>query len=47
MATLSIRLPDEEKALVKSYASLHGRSIANVVRTSVLERIEDEFDLRE
>jgi len=47
MTTLTIRLPQEDKALIKAYASLHGRSIADVVRTSVLERIEDEFDLRE
>jgi uncharacterized protein (DUF1778 family) len=47
VTTLTIRLADEDKALIKSYANLHGRSIAEVVRTSVLERIEDEFDLRE
>jgi uncharacterized protein (DUF1778 family) len=47
MATLTVRLTDEDKELIKSYANLHGRSIADVVRTSVIERIEDEFDLRE
>jgi uncharacterized protein (DUF1778 family) len=47
MTTLTIRLPEEDKALIKSYADLHGKSIADVVRTSVIERIEDEFDLRE
>ncbi|MDR0500735.1 MAG: DUF6290 family protein [Coriobacteriales bacterium] len=47
MATLTIRLREEDKALIKSYASLHERSIADVVCTSVLEHIEDEFDLRE
>jgi uncharacterized protein (DUF1778 family) len=47
MTTLTVRLREDEKALIKSYATLHGQSIADVVRTSVLERIEDEFDLRE
>jgi len=47
MTTLTIRLPEQDKSLIKSYAALHGRSVADVVRTSVLERIEDEFDLRE
>jgi predicted DNA-binding protein len=47
VTTLTIRLPKEDKELIKSYASLHGRSIADVVRKSVLERIEDEFDLQE
>jgi predicted transcriptional regulator len=47
MTTLTIRLPEEDKALIATYASLHGRSIADVVRKAVLERIEDEFDLQE
>jgi predicted transcriptional regulator len=47
MTTLTIRLPEQDKELIKSYASLHGRSIADVVRTSVMESIEEEFDLHE
>jgi predicted transcriptional regulator len=47
MTTLTIRLPEEDKALIKSYAELHGTSVAEFVRTSLLGLIEDEFDLRE
>jgi uncharacterized protein (DUF1778 family) len=47
MTTLTIRLPADDKALIKAYADLHGISIAEFVRSSLLERIEDEFDLRE
>ena len=47
MATMTIRLPDEEKNLIKAYAAIHGVSVADVLRRAALERIEDEFDLAE
>ncbi len=32
--------------LFKSYAEIHGLSLSELFRQSVLERIEDEFDLK-
>ncbi len=46
MSTISLRLDDEESNLFKSYAKLHGISISELVRSAVLERIEDEYDLK-
>lgn len=43
--TISLRLNDDELQLFKKYAALHGISVSELVRQSVLERIEDEFDL--
>jgi uncharacterized protein (DUF1778 family) len=47
MAALTIRLSEEDKVLIKSYAELHGTSVAEFVRSSLIERIKDEFDLGE
>jgi hypothetical protein len=43
--TMTIRLAEEEKGLIKAYAKLHNTSAADVMRRSTIERIEDEFDL--
>ncbi len=32
--------------LFKSYAALNGITLSELIRTSVIERIEDEYDLR-
>lgn len=47
MTTMTIRIDEDEKALIQSYAALQGVSASEVLRRSALERIEDEFDLRE
>ena len=44
--TISLRLNDEESALFKKYAEMNGLTISELVRQSVLERIEDEYDLK-
>lgn len=44
--TISIRLNNEDTQLVKSYANLHGISVSEFVRRSILEHIEDELDLK-
>lgn len=43
--TISIRLNDEDSMLFKKYAEINGMSVSELVRQSVLERIEDEYDL--
>ncbi|MDO5562744.1 MAG: DUF6290 family protein [Synergistaceae bacterium] len=43
---ISLRLNDEDTTLFKKYAEIHGMSISELIRQSVLERIEDEYDLK-
>ena len=47
MTTLTIDLSEKDRTLIESYAKQHRSSIAEFVRASVIERIEDEFDARE
>ena len=42
---ISLRLNDNDAALVKSYAKMHGLSVSEFARQAMLDRIEDEFDL--
>lgn len=44
--SMSVRLSPEEKELFQSFAKMHGLSMSELVRRSVLERIEDDYDLR-
>jgi len=43
----TIRFTEAEKAAIKTYAERHRRSFSDVVRHAILDRIEDEYDLRE
>lgn len=44
--TISLRLDDEDSALIRKYAELKKLSVSELVRQTVLERIEDEYDLK-
>ena len=44
--TISLRLNNEDTMLFKKYAEMNGLSISELVRQSVIERIEDEYDLK-
>jgi len=44
--TISLRLSDEDTALIKKYAELNRMSVSELIRQSVIERIEDEYDLK-
>lgn len=44
--TISLRLNDEDTMLIKKYAEINNISISDLFRQAVLERIEDEYDLR-
>ena len=44
--TISLRLSDEESVMIKKYAEMNGLTISELVRQSVFERIEDEYDLK-
>lgn len=42
---ISLRLNDEEDALIRKYAEMKKMSVSELIRETVLERIDDEFDL--
>ncbi len=44
MATISIRIPEEDLTILKAYAKLNNKSLSEMIRQTMLERIEDEFD---
>ena len=44
--TVSVRLNENDEKLFKKYAEMHGMSLSDLFRDSVMERIENEFDLR-
>ena len=44
--SISLRVNDEEKAAIKSYAALHGISVSDAVRAAILGKIEDELDIK-
>ena len=43
--TISLRLNEEDSVLIKKYAELNRISVSELIRQSVMERIEDEYDL--
>ena len=43
--TFSLRLNDSDSDLIKKYAALNKMSVSELIRQSVIERIEDEYDL--
>ena len=44
--TISLRLSNEEAALMKNYAQMSGMTVSDLIRKCVLEHIEDEYDLQ-
>ena len=45
MSTITIRLNEEEKKAVASFAKMYGMSVSEFARETMFERIEDELDL--
>ena len=43
---ISLRLNERDSDLFKRYAEMNGISVSELVRQSVLARIEEEFDLQ-
>lgn len=44
--TISLRLNDRDSELIKRFAEMQGVSVSELVRRSVISKIEDEYDLR-
>ena len=44
--TISVRLNSEDTNLIKKYAEVHNISLSDLVRKAILEKIEEEYDLK-
>lgn len=44
--TVTVRLNEKEKQLLQEYAKTGGITVSELIRTSMLEKIEDEYDLK-
>lgn len=44
--SISVRLSPEEKTLFQDFAKLHGISVSELIRRSVMEQIEEAYDLK-
>ena len=44
--TISLRLSEQDALLIKKYSEINGLSISELVRQAVLEKIENEFDIK-
>ena len=43
--SFSIRLSEQERALVDSYAKLHSISVGDAFKQALFEKIEEEYDI--
>ena len=46
MNIISLRVNDDDNKLVRDYAKVNNITISDLVRNSVLEKIEDDIDLK-
>ena len=44
--TISVRLNEKDAELVKAYAELNNISLSDLIRNAILEKIENEYDLK-
>lgn len=44
--TISVRLSDKDTELIKAYAGMNNISLSDLIRNAVIEKIEDEYDLK-
>ena len=44
--TVSVRLNKQDEILIKKYAELNNMSLSDLIRNAVIEKIEDEYDLK-
>ena len=46
MSVISLRVPENELNIFKSYEKHNNKSLSEIIRIAMLERIEDEYDLK-
>ena len=44
--TVSVRLNKDDEKLIKAYAEINNISLSELIRNAVIEKIEDEYDLK-
>lgn len=44
--TISLRLNDNDSMFIKKYAEINNMSVSELFRQAVMDRIEDEYDLK-
>lgn len=44
--TISVRLNEKDAELVKAYAEMNNISLSDLIRNAILEKIENEYDLK-
>lgn len=44
--TVSVRLNKDDEKLIKAYAHINNISLSDLIRNAVIEKIEDEYDLK-
>ena len=47
MATMTIRMSDEDAEIVRKYAQFNGTTVSDFARDAIFERIEDAQDVAE
>lgn len=47
MSTMTVRMNEQDAELVRKFAEFEGVTISDFVRTAVMEKIEDTYDLQE
>ncbi len=45
MSIISLRVPEKELNIFKSYAKHNNSTLSEIIRITMLERIENEYDL--
>ncbi len=43
---ISLRLSETDSMLFKKFAEMNGITVSELIRSSVMEKIEDEYDLK-
>lgn len=46
MATITVRVSEEEKNIIQTYTNFTNVNISDIVRESILEKIDDNMDLQ-
>lgn len=46
MSTISLRVPENELNILKTYAKLNNTTLSEIIRATMLEHIENEYDLK-
>lgn len=44
--TISVRLSEEDTKIIKAYAEMNNTTLSDLIRNAIIEKIEDEYDLK-